>query len=199
VAERDHIVSLAVWDLTTPVVGRRARLKVGFSCSSGCDLARSRVDVYNQEGARVGGGMLGSEPWPATAALYWAELDVAPPEIEGDQSWSVHATTTEPTHDEVTSTVRFVASRPPEHRVTLEVIDKDNGVPIPGVELRLGRFRGATNDVGIAHIEVPGGAYEIGSWKLGYELISQTVHIAGDTTIYLELATAPGPEKPYWM
>jgi hypothetical protein len=79
------------------------------------------------------------------------ELDVAPPDIEGDQS------------------------------------------------SRLGTFRAATNDVGIARFEVPGGAYEIASWKFGHELISQTVYIAGDTTIHLELAATPEPEQPYWM
>jgi hypothetical protein len=201
VPERDaHITSLAVWDLTSPVVvGRSSALKVGISCSSGCDLSGTRIDIYNDAGARVGGGTVGSQPWPATTALYWTELDVAAPETEGDQSWSIHATTAETKHADATSSLRFVAGKPPEHRVTLEVIDKDNGVPIPGVELRLGRFRSATNDEGIAHIEVPGGAYEIGSWKLGYELISRTVHVAGDTTIHLELATAPEPERPYWM
>jgi len=42
-------------------------------------------------------------------------------------------------------------------RVTLEAIDKGSGVPLAGVELRLGRFRAATNEAGIAHVEVPGG------------------------------------------
>jgi hypothetical protein len=196
----DHETSIAVWDLTSPmVVGRPATLKVGISCSSGCDLSGARVDIYNHAGARVGDGIVGSQPWPATTALYWAELDVAAPEIEGDQSWNIHATTAEPKHADATSSVRFVAGKPPEHRVTLEVIDKNSGVPVPDVELRLGAFRAATDGGGIARIEVPGGAYEIGGWKLGYELISQTVHIGGDTTIHLELAATPETEQPYWM
>ena len=199
-SDAGHETSLAVWDLTSPVVvGRRSALKVGISCSSGCDLTGTRVDVYNQQGERIGGGAVGSQPWPATTALYWAQLEVAPPEIEGDQSWSIHATTAEPKHADATSNLRFVAGKPPEHRVTVEVIDKNNGVPLRGVELRLGRFRATTDEAGIARIEVPGGPCEVSSWKLGYELVSQAVHIRGDTTIRLELEAAPELEQPYWM
>jgi hypothetical protein len=196
----DHATSLAVWDLASPVVaGRRATLKVGVACPSGCDLTGTRIDLYNETGTSVGGGSLGSEPWPATAALYWVELDVAVPDAEGDHAWSLQATTPQPLHVHAASTVRFVAVRPPEHRVTLEVIDKGSGAPLPRVELRVGRFRAATNDAGIAHVEVPGGAYEVCGWKLGYHLLSSTVHVSGDTTIHLEGEVALEPEQPYWM
>src|SRR5258705_3914007 len=85
VPEREHRTSLAVWDLPSPiVVGRRAKLKVGVSCPDGCNLSGTSVDVYNDTGQRIGTGSLGSTPWPATVALYWAELDIAPPEAEGD-------------------------------------------------------------------------------------------------------------------
>ena len=95
--------------------------------------------------------------------------------------------------------VRFVVSRPPEHRVTLEVIEKGSGVPLAGVDLRVGRFRAATSDAGIALVEVPGGTYEVSAWKIGYDMLSSTAHVAGDTTIHLEVAVAPEPEQPYWM
>jgi hypothetical protein len=210
-----HTTSLAVWDFASPVVaGRRATLKVGIACSSGCDLTGTRIDVYDEAGARVGGGSLGSAPWPATIALYWAELEVAAPEAEGGHSWSLQATApldqargalsdsrkaSEPSHGHATSMVRFVASRPPEHRVTLEVIDRGSAVPLTGVELRLGRFRATTNEAGIARVEVPGGTYEVCAWKIGYDVLSSTAHVTGDTTIRLEVAVAPEPEQPYWM
>jgi hypothetical protein len=152
-----HETSLAVWDLASPVIaGQRATLKVGVTCSSGCDLAGTRIDVYNGTGTRVGGGRLGSVPWPATSSLYWAELDVAAPEADGDHSWSLQATAAQPSHQPAVSVVSFVAVRPPEHRVTLEAIEKGTGVPLAGVELRLGVFRATTNEAGVAHLEVPG-------------------------------------------
>jgi len=198
--EENHETSLAVWDVPSPVIaGRRATLKVGIACSSGCDLAGTRIDVHNETGLRVGGGRVLSPPWPGTTALYWAELDVAAPETEGDHSWTLEATSPEPSHTQATSIVRFVASRPPEHRVTVEVIDKATGMRVTGVELRLGRFRATTNDAGMADVEVPGGTYEVCAWKIGYDVLSHTAHVAGDTTIQLEMTAAPEAEQPYWM
>ena len=193
-----HEVSLAVWDLPSPVVaGRRAKLKVGVSCPVVCDLSGTAVDIYNETGERVGAKTLGSTPWTATTALYWAEIDLVALDREGDVSSNVHASPASP-HAEATSVVTFFVSRPLEHRVTLEVIDKDSGLPLGGVELRLGRFRGTTNDVGIAHVDVPGGSYHVGTWKNGYEMVSMTVDIASDTAVRLELTAAPDPEQPYW-
>lgn len=204
-----------MWDLAGPVVaGRRATLKIGIACRSGCDLTGTRIDIYSETGKRVGGGRLGSAPWPATTALYWAELDVAAPEAEGDHAWSVHTSAPldqargalsdsrkapEPLHGQATSIVRVVAVRAPEHRVTVAVIEKGSGVPLTGVELRLGRFRAATNEAGIARVEVAGGTYEVSAWKIGYDVLSSTAHVAADTTIHLEIAVAPQPEQPYWM
>jgi hypothetical protein len=194
-----HEISLAVWDLSSPVVvGRQPRLKIGVSCTSGCNLSGTPVEVYIDAGERVGTGTLGSAPWPATAALYWVELDLVAPEREGDLSLDIHATPTLP-HADATSVVGFVVSRPPEHRVTLHVIDKTGGAPLAGVELRLGRFRATTDDAGIAHVDVPGGTYEVGTWKHGYEVLSRTAAIASDTTVRLELRAEPEVERPYWM
>jgi hypothetical protein len=117
---------------------------------------------------------------------------------EGNVSLDIHATPTLP-HADATSVVTFVVSRAPEHRVTLHVIDKASGAPLAGVELRLGRFRATTGDAGIAYVEVPGGAYEVGTWKNGYQVLSQTAAIAGDTTVHLELTAEPEVERPYWM
>jgi hypothetical protein len=198
--EAGHETSIAAWDLTSPViVGRPATLKVGVACPSGCNLSGTSVDVHNETGARVGGGTLGPTPWPATAALYWTELVIDPLDADGDRAWSIRATTAEPAHADATSIVRFVACGPPEHRVTLDVIDKTSGAPLAGVELRLGGFRTATNDVGIACVEVPRGTYEVGTWKSGYEMASQTVVIAADIDIHLEMTALGEPEQPYWM
>jgi hypothetical protein len=194
-----HEISLAVWDLTSPVViGRRPTLKVGLSCTSGCNLSDTTVDVYDDAGQRIGSGTLGPEPWQETAALYWTEVDLVAPEREGDVSLQVRAAPALP-HADATSVVTFVVIRQPEHRVTLHVIDKTSGAPVAGVELRLGGFRAATDEAGIAHLEVPRGNYEVGTWKIRYEIVSKTVHIADDTTIHFELTPQPEPEQPYWM
>ena len=195
-----HDISLAVWDVPTPVVaGRRATLKAGVACAAGCDLTGARIDVYDEIGVRVGGGDTASSPWPGSAALYWAECVVAAPETEGEHAWNIRATVPGASHGQLTAVHRFVAPGPPEHDVTLEVIDKESGAPVGGVELRLGRFRATTDDAGVAHVEVPGGTYDVCAWKIGYDLQSLTAPVAGDTTIRLEVAVTPEQEQPYWM
>lgn len=196
----NHDISLAVWDVPSPlVIGHRQTIKVGVTCPAACRLAATRIEVRDAGGVLVGGGDLGAVPWPGTDALYWAEIDVDAPDAEGEHAWTVHARASEPTHAGATSSVRFVACGRPEHRVTLEAIANGNGAAVPGVELRVGRFRAATDDAGIGHVEVPGGTYDVETWKNGYQAVSKTVAIAADTTIRLELIALPELERPYWM
>ena len=167
-----HETSLAVWDLASPVAtGRRATLKVGAACSCGCDLTGTAVAIHTEAGRPVGSGTLGAAPWPGTSAL----------------------------HQQGSSSFRFITVNPPEHRVTLKVVERQTGAPIDAVELRLGFFRATTNEAGVAQVEVPGGAYDVTAWKIGYEILSSKAEVAGDMSIQLEVTAAPNPEQPYWM
>lgn len=194
-AAADHEASLAVWDVPSPVVaGDRATLKIGITCSRGCNLTGTRIDVYDETGALVCGTDITSGPWPETHALYWAECDVAAPATEGEHAWDIRAS-----HAGAASVLRFVVSRPPEHQLTIEVVEKGSGQPVGGVELRVGRFRAATTHAGVALVHVPGGVHGVSAWKAGYELLSTTIDVAGDATVRLEVAAALQPEQPYWM
>jgi hypothetical protein len=195
-----HETGLAVWDLASPVVaGRRAALKVGAACSRGCDLRGTAIAVLTETGRKVGSGTLGPTPWPGTNALYWAELDVAAPDTEGTYSWALQATAPEPPHERVSSRLCFVAVNPPEHRVTIKVVERQTGAPVDAVELRFGVFRAATNEAGDAQVEVPGGTYDVTAWKIGYEILSSRADVAADMSIQLEVAAAADPDQPYWM
>jgi hypothetical protein len=194
-----HEASLAVWDLASPVVvGRPATLKIGIACPSGCSLSGTTIDIRDEKGATIASGRVGSDPWPDTLALYWVELDVAAPETEGTHALRIRAASQDSVHPPVESVARLVTSRPPEHRVTLDVIEEGSGTPLAGVELRVGPFRAVTNDGGRAHVDVPGGTYEVCAWKIGHDLLSTTTHVAGDQTIRLEVVVTPESEQPYW-
>jgi hypothetical protein len=195
-----HEISLAVWDLSSPAVtGHRATLKVGVSCPYGCSLTATPIEVRDEQGATLGVGVVGSDPWRGTMALYWVELDVAAPRTEGTHTWSIHATAPDGEHAAIESTVRVVASRPTEHRVTFEVSEQGSGIPLADVELRIGAFRATTDDAGRAHIDVPGGTYYVHAWKLGYDALSSAASVTADTTLRLEVAVTQSPEQPYWM
>jgi len=195
-----HEASLAVWDLASPVVvARPTTLKIGIACPSGCSLSGTIIDIRDEKGATIASGRIGSEPWPDTRALYWVEIAIAAPETEGTHAWSIHARSHDPVHPPLESIVRLVTSRPPEHRVTFEVIEQGSGTPLAGVELRLGAFRIATNDAGMVHVEVPPGTYEVCAWKIGYDLLSIGADITHHPTVRIELAAAAQAEQPYWM
>jgi hypothetical protein len=195
-----HEISLAVWDVPSPlVIGRRAALKAGVSCPYGCSLIGTAIEVRDEQGAILGSGVVGSDPWRGTMALYWVEFDVAAPHTEGIHTWSIHASAPDGEHGALESTVHVVASRPPEHRVTFEVSEQGTGIPLADVELRIGAFRATTNDVGRAQVDVPGGTLDVHAWKLGYDLLSSAASVTADTTLRLEVAVTLSPEQPYWM
>jgi hypothetical protein len=195
-----HEISFAVWDLPSPVVsGWQTRMKVGISCPSSCPLSGTTIDIHDETGATIASGRVGSEPWPDTLALYWVELDVAAPETEGTHAWSIHATPPDAPHILLDGLVRVFVSKPPEHRLTIDVIEQGSGLSLGDVELRVGAFRATTNEDGRAHVEVPEGTYDVHAWKLGYDLLSSTASVAADTTMQLEVAPTPQTEQPYWM
>jgi hypothetical protein len=196
----NHEISLAVWDLASPVlICGRATVKVGISCPCGCSMSGATIEICDEDGATVATGRAGSEPWPGTIALYWTELDVAAPQTEGMHAWSVHASIGDLLHTRVESVIALVASSPPEHRVTFEVVEQGSRNPVPGVELRVGVFRATTNEMGRAQVDVPGGTYDVHAWKLGYDLLSRTASVGADTTLLLEIPVTLSPEQPYWM
>ena len=195
----NHEISLAVWDLPSPVViGRRTALKAGVSCPCGCSLTGTEINVRDEQGTLLGGGVVGSDPWRGTTALYWVEFEIAAPPTEGIHTWRIHAATPNG-QPALESNVRVLASRPPEHRVTVDVIEQGTGFPLADVELRIGPFRATTNDAGRAHVDVPAGTYEVHAWKLGYDLLSSTASVNADMTMRLDVAVTRSPEQPYWM
>ena len=65
-------------------------------------------------------------PWPGTSALYWTEVEVMAPDQEGMFWYAVNfaATDVETPHDGASSKFSVAIVRPPEHRLTVEVLEK---------------------------------------------------------------------------
>ena len=195
-----HILSLAVWDLPSPIIiGERTRVKVGVSCSCGCELTGATIAICDEQGRGIATGRTASEWWPGTTSLHWVELAVAAFEPAGTHAWTVHASIDDPLHAHVEAAVGVVASMPPEHRMTIEVVERGTLAPLPGVELRVGAFSATTNEMGRAHVDVPGGTYDVHAWKLGYDVLSRSASVADDMTMRLEIPVSLPAEQPYWM
>ena len=197
-----HEISLAIWDLPSPpVVNRRSKIKVGGNCSGGCQLADQEIEIRNEAGGTVANAKLGPAPWFGTSALYWAELDFAAPAAEGTYSWNVGLTAAnlELPHARASSQFSFIAVPPPEHTVTVKVIERSTETPVDDVQVRLGVYRGCTDESGSAKVELRKGVYDLVVWKLGYEPLTKALEVIADVTVEVEIEAATEPEQEYWM
>jgi len=191
---RPHRTSLAVWSVPSPVrAADRFAVTVGAKSSGACALSGAKIEVRDETGAPVGQGILGDRPWPGTDALYWTEIVLAGPSQEGQQCWSVAfaATDLELPHRGSSAEFSFTAVKPPEHRVAVAVTEREVATPVEASQIALGPYRAATDKTGVAHIEVPGGIYDLAVWKSGFEPASRTVEIAADVSVQLELIRRP--------
>ena len=194
-AVEEHKTSLAVWDIDSPVViSRSARVKIGAKCTAGCALTDHEVEVHDASGARIARAGLSATPWPGTAGLYWAELEFPAPSALGPHTWTVTSA-----HGDASSTFTFITVPPPEHTLTIRVRDKEGQAPLAGAEVRLGVYRTQSDESGTATIELPAGSYNLGVWKVGYDVFSTAMEVSNSMTVDVEIPLEPEPEQKYWM
>ena len=210
---RPHTTSMAVWDVPSPVVMNRSfKVKVGVTCSATCQLAGRLIEVCDEAGTRIGASRLGETPWPGTSALYVAEVELAAPATEGIPAWSARlpprgggpgaAAESGLPHEEASATLSFRTAKPPEHRVTVKVTDKETEAPLENVAVRLGVYRASTDAQGLASLELPGGVYDVDAWKVGYETLPRTVEVGKDQMIQVEALFSPEKDpddQRVWM
>jgi hypothetical protein len=195
---KPHGTSLAVWAVPSPVVmGERFCIKVGAKSSAGCALGAQKILVSDQSGTVIAEASLRDTPWPGTSALYWTEVEVPAPSAEGMFWCSVNfaAADIETPHEGASSKFSVAIVRPPEHKLTVEVLEKDTKAPIADAQVRLGAYRAATDPSGRAQLAMPSGTYDLTVWKVGYEVPSRTVAIHEELGIRVEAAIVP-PENP---
>jgi hypothetical protein len=186
--------SLAVWDIPSPVVtGERFEIKIGAKSAAACVLGGKPIEVCDQTGAVVARGSLGETPWPGTGALYWTAVELLAPAESGLRTWTVQfaAAELDIPHAGSSSSFSTAIVRSPEHRLTVKVIDKDTAAPIPDVQIRLGAYRAATNEAGLAEVRMPKGVYDLNIWKVGYEAPARTMEVNEDVTVEVEALCLP--------
>jgi len=198
ITARPHATSLAVWDMPVPVVaGERFTIKVGAKSSADCRLDGQEIEICDETGAVAGRATLQDSPWPGTSALYWTQVELIAPGHEGLSSWSARFAPAglESAHDETSSQFHVAVVRPPEHTVAVKVIEKESGALVGDVQVRLGAYRGATDQSGLAQIRVGKGRYDLHIWKVGYEAPGRSLEIIDDVAVEIEAVALP-PEDP---
>ncbi len=183
-----HVTSLAVWSIPSPVVmGDRFAIKVGAKSSAGIALATERVEIRDEFGVVVGQACLGETPFPQTTALHWTTVELTAPSRDGLRTWSIdfEPKGTDLPHVRATTTFSTSVVRPPEHRLTIRVVEKDTSAPIADAHVRLGAYRAATSPLGLAELDMPAGVYELDIWKVGY--VAPTSKVSLDKNMLVEV------------
>jgi hypothetical protein len=191
---KPHETSLAVWAIPSPVVtGQPFAIKVGAKSAAASDLTGMPISVRDEAGAVLASDFLGEKPWPGTTALYWSELVLTAPAEAGMFSWSVEfaAAGLALPHHGASSRFCIAIVHPPEHKLTVKVIERENATPIENAQVRLGAYRAATATSGIAELILPKGSYDVNVWKPGYEAPNTTIAIDGDVAVEILLAAVP--------
>ena len=193
---KPHSTSIAVWDVPSPVAfGDKFRIKVGVKCSAECELKDKQVEVFDHDGRKVASGALGGAPWSDTRALYWREVGLEAPGEEGHYVWRVESPKrgVDLSHEESSCSFSFTTGRPPEHPVTVEVIEQDTKAPLRRADVLLRPesgfpYRGLTDESGVAKVEVPQGEYTLLVSKgKDYTTFRTTLEVSGDVTVKAEL------------
>jgi hypothetical protein len=198
-----HDTSLAVWSVPSPiVVDHPFRIHVGATCSSGCDLKGKDIEICDETGASLARAHLGEIPWDGTRALYWTEVDLVAPAREGATFRSIRFAPTELRlpHGGASARFGFETVKPPQHSLTVKVVQKDTGMPVEDAQVRLGIYFACSDETGLARVAIPQGTYGLDVLKTGYEADSRVLDVNGDVTVEVEVAVIP-PENPdaYWL
>lgn len=189
-----HATSLAVWDITSPVVtDAELRLKVGVKCAAGCSLAGAAVEVYDGAGAKVATGRLGDVPYADKVGLYWTEVALPSPAAPGVYQWEVRlppAPEQKLPHSTAAIKFGFVAAGPPKNTVTVQLVNQATQAPVARARVLLRPYSGFTDDQGAVKLAAADGEYKLVVVKGEYETYHATVGVASDMTVRAELIPA---------
>ena len=197
---KPHAASMAVWDVPSPTVfNTKLAIKIGVSCSAGCSLTGTEVEVYDHLGAKVASGVLGDNPWSSSGSLYWTEVELKAPGAEGYYDWTARFPEPglESLHEEASHSFGFRTVKQPDHTVTIDVTDNDTNTPIPDADVFLHPYRGLTDEQGISRLMVPKGEYDLQVLVTGKQPFLTSVRVSSDVAVKAELLVAPPRRETY--
>ncbi|CAM9923355.1 unnamed protein product [Chrysoparadoxa australica] len=201
---RGHRLSMSVWDHPSPVAkGESFSLKIGAKCSSNCSLAGQQIKIVDAEGAVVTKSCLRDSLWTGTNALYWTEVELTAPKVEGLHRWlaCADAPNSALPHDgSAKAGFSFVVTQRPKNRVSVKLTDKTTGAPVSGAHVRFGPFHCFTNNTGIAVLNLPNGNFTLIVSKPNHEVKSRHVAVTENLEMKVDVIVHPEPDpyERYW-
>lgn len=190
---KPHRITLNAWGVPSPVPqGETFKVSIGAKCSAGCSLAGLPL-VIEDDNHRVVYGHLGEAVLPQTNGVYWTEQELSSPEEETLHKWVIQCCTQELEiqHHAQPETFLCRTTKPSEHQVMIEVLDKYEQTPIAEAYVMLGLYKATTDANGVAVLEVPEGRQELYVTKDDFLSFQTSFVISKGIAIKAELEYCP--------
>ncbi len=188
-----HKASMAVWDVVSPVpVGNPLAVKIGVRCAA-CLAIGAWVHVLDEAGTRVGDGQLGPTPWTGTDGLYWTEVGLTGPSLEGLATYRavLAVDALEMPHEPAEARFTFMTTSRPDSRVRVAVLDATSGTGLAGVEVHVGRYHLTTDAAGTASVDVPNGSYDVTIRRDGFSADPRRIDVMSAVSVRIEAVKVP--------
>jgi hypothetical protein len=197
-----HTTSVVVWDVPSAIeVGSRFRIKAGVKCSAGCTMTGETLTVHDGDGNRLASATLGDRPWPGTAALHYAELELTAPSAEGRQRWQVRADAggQDLPHSEGAAGFGLNCTPVAECTLTVQAVDVGKDTPIPRARIQMHPYRGVTDENGMLTLRVPKGSFKLVVSGKDYVSKSMDIEVTQDTATKVGLIHEPTDDEKLWV
>ena len=188
---QSHDTRVVVWDVPATIeCGETFTLKVGVTCSSACRSDGWTVEVRDHDGTQRASATTGREPWPDTAGLHYAQVELSAPETEGLYTWeaTAPATALDIPHAEGVARFGVRAVPTPECLLTVVAVDVDRQTPVEGAKVVVHPYKTLTDKQGVARVRVPAGAYTLFVSGKKYFPFRSDCDLKADVTIRADLA-----------
>jgi hypothetical protein len=191
-AERQpHDTRVVVWDVPATIeCGETFTVKVGIKCSSACRPDGWTVEVRDHDGTPRASATTGRDPWPDTAGLHYAQVELSAPDTEGLYTWeaTAPATALDIPHAEGVARFGVRAVPTPECLLTVVAVDADRQTPVEGAKVVVHPYKTLTDEHGMAQVRVPAGAYTLFVSGKQYFPFRRDCDVKADITIRADLA-----------
>ncbi|MDR0347158.1 MAG: carboxypeptidase-like regulatory domain-containing protein [Coriobacteriales bacterium] len=192
-----HALSLAVWDVTSPVAsGEIVTAKAGAKCNNDCPLTETILNLYDAQGEHLASAALGSEPWAKSRALYWTEFAFQAPTETGIYTYRVRNDNVE-NHRPAQIEFSFLVAPKPDCTLSVTLSDKESKEPIPSATVSFHPYRARTDEEGHALLQALTGQGKLSVSAVGYQHQQIDLVVTGDTTLSLMLEPKPAYEEDF--
>ena len=192
---KPHRTHVAVWDTPSAIEsGEDFSITLGVKCSFECRPDGWAIEIRDHDGNTRATTTLSDDPWPGTAALYYAVVDLRAPDTEGLFTWEAKAPMggLDVRHAEGITRFGVRVVPAPEHVLTVVARDAETQTPVEGVKVVVHPYHAVTDERGVAVVKVPKGKYRLYVSGRNYTAFRRDGEVKADVTIRVELALEQG-------